>query len=117
VQPPSLDEQFLQTVRNRIEQHYTDPGFNVEQLAEGAGLTSGQVRRKLKALTDQTGIEFIRNYRLEKAAGQLATRSGRVSEIALQVGFESLPYFSKNTFEKYGKNSSEWSNALETSLS
>jgi signal transduction histidine kinase/CheY-like chemotaxis protein/ligand-binding sensor domain-containing protein/AraC-like DNA-binding protein len=113
----SLDEQFLRAVRGHIEQHHTDPGFNVEQLAEGLNVSSSQLRRKLKALTNQTVIEFIRNYRLEKAAELLAGRVGSVSDIAFQLGFESLPYFSKVFSEKYGKKPSEWSNTPEPTRS
>lgn len=112
----SLEEQFLRTVRSQIEQHYADPGFNVEQLAEELNVSSVQLRRKLKALTNQTVIEFIRNYRLEKAAELLARRAGSVSEIALQLGFESLPNFSKVFQEKYGRKPSEWSTAPQPAL-
>jgi AraC-like DNA-binding protein len=62
----------------------------------------------LKALTGQTITEYVRNYRLEKAAELLLNKTGTISEIAYQVGFESLPYFSKVFFEKFGKTPSEW---------
>jgi len=51
---------------------------------------------------------FVRNYRLEKAAELLSIRAGTVSDIAYQVGFESLPYFSKVFQERFGKAPSEW---------
>jgi len=53
--------------------------------------------------------EYVRNYRLEKAAELLKNKAGTVSEIAYQVGFESLPYFSKVFLDKFGKTPSEWS--------
>lgn len=70
--------------------------------------SSGQLRRKLKALTNQTVTEYVRNYRLEKAAELLKNKAGTVSEIACQVGFESLSYFSKVFQDKFGKTASEW---------
>jgi AraC-like DNA-binding protein len=66
------------------------------------------LRRKLRALTGQTIVEYIRNHRLEMAAERLSTKAATVSEIAYQVGFESLSYFSKVFLERYGKKPSEW---------
>lgn len=71
-------------------------------------LSSVQLRRKLKAITGQTITEFVRNYRLEIAAAMLKKGEGTVSEIAYQVGFDSMPYFSKVFQDKYGKTASEW---------
>jgi AraC-like DNA-binding protein len=71
-------------------------------------LSAVQLRRKVKALTDQTVTEFVRNYRLEIAAAMLKKGQGTVSEIAYQVGFDSMPYFSKVFQDKYGKTASEW---------
>ena len=101
-------EQFLQKANEILEEYLTDSSFNVEQFATEMGLTTVQLRRKLKAITNQTGIEYIRNYRLERAAIFLKNQTGTVSEIAYQVGFESLSYFSKVFQERFGKKPSEW---------
>jgi AraC-like DNA-binding protein len=71
-------------------------------------LSRSQVWRKLKALTNQTVTEFIRKHRLRAAALLLPRQSGTVSEIAYQVGFESLSYFSKAFYEEYGVFPSEY---------
>lgn len=104
----TADSLFLRKLSSIIEKYIGDSSFNVEILAEEMNMTSVQVRRKLKALTNQTAIEFIRNYRLEKAAAMLSTKLTSVSEVAYLVGFESLPYFSKVFQEKFGKLASEW---------
>ncbi len=102
------DQTFLQQLDQVIEQHLGDSHFDVEQLAKQMLLSAVQVRRKLKSLNNQTLIEYIRNYRLDRAAALLKTGAGTVSEIAYQVGFESLPYFSRVFQERFGKNASEW---------
>jgi AraC-like DNA-binding protein len=71
-------------------------------------LSPVQLRRKLKAITNQTSTEFVRNYRLEKASEMLKKGDKTVSQIAYEVGFESLPYFSKVFQEKFGKTASDW---------
>ena len=105
---PSLDDAFLQKVNSVIEKNLANPAFDVEILAEPMNISAVQLRRKLKALTGQTAIEFVRNYRLEKAAALLKNKQGNVSEVAYWVGFESLPYFSKAFQERFGKKPSEW---------
>jgi signal transduction histidine kinase/DNA-binding response OmpR family regulator len=104
----SMDEQFIQKTKTILENYFSESSFDVEKFATEMGVTSVQLRRKLKALTGQTITEYVRNYRLEKAAELLLNKTGTISEIAYQVGFESLPYFSKVFFEKFGKTPSEW---------
>jgi DNA-binding response OmpR family regulator/two-component sensor histidine kinase len=103
----SIDSMFLRKLNDIIEKNISDSSFNVEILAEEMHMTSVQLRRKLKAVTNQTAIEFIRNYRLEKAAVMLQNKLTTVSEVAYMVGFESLSYFSKVYQEKFGKFASE----------
>ncbi|RFS18433.1 ATP-binding protein [Emticicia sp. C21] len=106
----SLDEQFLQKLYDIIDRNLQNTDFNTNQLADEVNMTAGQLRRKLKAITDQNIIEFIRNYRLQKAAILLQNKSVSVSDVGYQVGFENLSYFSKMFFETFGKYPSEWNN-------
>lgn len=105
---PTLDELFVQKAKRVIDKHLNKSGFDVEEFADKMNLSAVQLRRKIKALTDQTVTEFVRNYRLEIAAAMLKKGQGTVSEIAYQVGFDSMPYFSKVFQDKYGKTASEW---------
>jgi len=104
----SMDEKFLQQTLEIMDQHLDQSSFDVEAFAQAMHMTPVQLRRKLKALTNQTITEYVRNHRLDKAAILLRSKTGTVSQIAYQVGFESLSYFSKMFFEKFGKTPSEW---------
>lgn len=97
-----IDERFLKRVKEIIDAHLSDSQFSIEQLADEVSLSTNQLRRKIKALSNQTIVEFIRVYRLEKAAYLLSQNAGNVSEIAFNVGFDSLSYFSKVFQETYG---------------
>jgi signal transduction histidine kinase/DNA-binding response OmpR family regulator len=108
INAPTIDELFIEKARKTIDRHLDKSAFDVEKFADAMNLSAVQLRRKIKAITDQTATEFVRNYRLEIASNMLKKGEGTVSEIAYKVGFESLPYFSKVFQEKYGKTASEW---------
>ncbi len=105
---PSMDEKFLIKAKEIIEKNMSDSGFDLEQFCEAMSMSRATMHRKLKAISDQTTSEFIRNLRLQKAANLLKQKAGTVSEIGYQVGFENLPYFSKTFQEYFGVSPSDW---------
>lgn len=105
----SLEERFMVKAKNTIESHITESSFNVEQFALDMHVTPVVLRRKIKALTNQTVTEYVRNYRLQRAADLLRKHGGTVTEIAFQVGFENVSYFGKVFQDVYGKSPSEFS--------
>ncbi len=48
-----------------------------------------------------TSIEYINNYRLEKASALLSSTDKSIMEISLDVGFNSVSYFNKLFKNKY----------------
>lgn len=113
VQPPlslpsiAREDAFVHKARTLVLDHLSERGFDVEQLGAGLNMSTRQVVRKLRALTGQTAVEFIRNVRLEQAGRRLQAGQA-VSEVAYGVGFESLPYFTKVFGERYGESPSAY---------
>ncbi len=105
---PSIDDKFIQKAYEVIEQNILNSNFGVEQFCVAMAMSRPTMHRKLKAVVDQNTTEFIRNYRLQKAANLLKNKTGTVSEIAYQVGFDNLSYFSKSFQEKFSSMPSEW---------
>lgn len=103
-----LDSQFMQKAYDVVEAHLDDSGFEVEDLCRALGMSRTNLHRKLKALTDSSATEFIRKLRLERASRLLREGKHSVSEVAYQVGFESLSYFSKSFQEEFGTTPSEY---------
>lgn len=91
----NMDDLFLRKFVACIEEVYTDPEFNVEKLSDTLGLSRGHLHRKIKELTGTTPVDFLRNFRLGKAAQLLKQKQYTVSEIAYRTGFSSPAYFSK----------------------
>ena len=102
-----MDEEFLHKVIQYIELNIENTELSVDMLAQNMNLSRSQVYRKIKALTDLTANEFIRQIRLKKSLKLLAEGNLNISEIAYSVGFSSQSYFTRSFKEYYGKSPSE----------
>lgn len=91
----NIDDVFLGKFMAQIEAVYADSDYNVEKLSETLGLSRGHLHRKIKELTGISPVDFLRNYRLGKAARLLRQKKFTISEVAYQTGFTSPAYFSK----------------------
>jgi signal transduction histidine kinase/DNA-binding response OmpR family regulator len=83
---PSLDELFLEKIRQIIEEKIEDADLDIAYLCEKVHLSSTQLYRKMKALTGEPPMSFIRKVRLHKAKALLQTTDLNVSEIAYEPG-------------------------------
>lgn len=93
--PKGMESDFYRSFMKVVMERYTDSELNVDDVAAALGLGSAQLSRKIKALTNYSPVEIIRNTRLKEARRLLVSTEKTVSEIAYEVGFSSPPYFSK----------------------
>ncbi|HSI74889.1 MAG TPA: two-component regulator propeller domain-containing protein [Lunatimonas sp.] len=107
----SVDMQFLQRIMGIIEEHIADNMFGIEEFGREAGMSKTQLFRKLKALTNHSPGDFIRNMRLKRAAELLSKGAGSIGEIAFKVGFQDHSYFSRCFQKEYGQTPSEFVNS------
>jgi len=105
----SEDEKFLNSVKEKILERLSDEQLSVESLAEDIGMSRVQLYRKISGLTDISVNELIRKLRLQRAAQLLSQNWGPVSQVAYEVGFSNLSYFSKVFKEEFGVLPSEYS--------
>jgi AraC-like DNA-binding protein len=101
--PKNQEDLFLEKLNTVLEKYYEDSELNVKDLAKMLHLSHQQFYRKLKALTDQTPNRYLRTFRLNKAKALLiADNDLNVSEVAYEVGFDNLNYFSRVFSEAFG---------------
>lgn len=98
----SLDQKFLESVLDLMEKEHSNIGFGVPQMQEALAMSKTQLHRKLKALTNESPGELLRNFRLKRAAQLLSQKADTVTQVAYQVGFNNLSYFAKCFREMYG---------------
>jgi len=90
-----LDREFFKDLHQVIENNLSDPDFNVDQLAKKLYMGRSTVYRKIEALCGENPTDYIRSYRLKRAAHLLQKRSTSVTDVAFEVGFNSRTYFTR----------------------
>lgn len=96
----SVDERFLSKVLQAVEENIDNSELSVELLCEIVGMSRANIHKKLKSLVNQSATEFINSVRLKRAAQLIQKNTGNISEIAYDVGFNNLSYFSR-AFKKH----------------
>ena len=95
-------KELLDRLLNFMEKHYADPNLNVEFLCAELDMSRPQLYRKLQTLTGLSVQEFIKSFRLKKAAVFLRSGNLRISDIAYQTGFSDPQHFSKSFKIQFG---------------
>ena len=96
------DKQFIENVVKLIEDNIQDSDFKLDQLYKGIGMSKTPFYNKLKAITDLSPQEFVRNIRLKHAARLLVSGQTDISQIAFDVGFKNHSHFSKVFKSEFG---------------
>ena len=102
------DNEFLQNITGIIEENISNPDFKIEDIAQSLGLGRTSFFKKIKSLTGRSPIDFVNEFRLEKAAGLLEIGDYNISEISYRCGFSDPGYFSKRFRERFGMAPSDY---------
>ncbi|MDX2070971.1 MAG: two-component regulator propeller domain-containing protein [Haliscomenobacter sp.] len=104
------EDEFIQKVREVLEQNYTEAEFKSPQFQRAMGMGRTQLHNKLKALTNLSTTEVINQFRVQKGKVLLETTSMNVSEVAYAVGYNDPKYFSERYMEEFGERPSQLRN-------
>lgn len=89
----------VEVAKRYIEKNFAEDIGRTE-VAEHVMLAPGYLGMLFHRETGQTMREYINQCRIEEAKRLMSTTSHSVTDIALQVGFNNIPYFS-TIFKKY----------------
>ncbi len=96
------DQEFLTRLNVEIDKHISDSSFSIELLADQLFISRSNLQRKLKSICGFTPGDYLRTYRLKKAAILLLENKRLINEVAYDVGFSSSSYFTKCFTKQYG---------------
>ncbi|MGC3960533.1 MAG: AraC family transcriptional regulator [Verrucomicrobiota bacterium] len=112
IQPPAEAELFctrqqrlaqerVEQVAYLLKQNLANPPA-LEELGKKIGCSHFYLSRIFSAQTGQTITQYLRQLRMERAAELLKSREFNVTEVALEVGYNSLSHFSAAFQETFG---------------
>jgi AraC-like DNA-binding protein len=95
------DRKIIEKFNRIIEEHMIDSTYDVGAMSSDMAMSERAFQRKLKALTGQTPIQYVRKYRLRKSLAYLQ-EGMPVNQVAQLVGFSSPAYFTSRFREEFG---------------
>ena len=98
-----LDIEFKSTI-----QHNIYANLSLEELARLCHLSISSFKRKFQETFNTSPKKYLSKKKVEKAAALLKEDSSRVSDIAYEVGFDSLATFNRNFYTIYRKSPSDY---------
>lgn len=94
------DIDFLVKVLNDVEKNISDDKYGVERLASDMCMSRSNLYLRVRDITGESPLDFIRRVRMEKACDLLRETDKPIAEIGSLVGFSSPSYFSAS-FKKF----------------
>lgn len=103
-----LDEEFLEKVVKFIEENVSSPELNHKRLCEISAMSRTVLYAKIKSITGEGVHEFIRTIRLKKSIQLLLEGKYTVTQVAYEVGFNSVSYFIRCFIKQYNMSPKEY---------
>ena len=95
------DQSFLERFDAAVARRFDQVGCSVAALARDVAMSERQLQRKLRALLDTTPADYLREYRLNRAAQWLL--EGRAAgTVALDAGFATQSHFTECFKARFG---------------
>jgi signal transduction histidine kinase/DNA-binding response OmpR family regulator/streptogramin lyase len=98
------NEVWLSNIEKVISEKITNPQFSIDFLANELEMNRIKLYQQIKQLTGLTPNQYVRLIRLKIAKDYLENKTYKtVKEVAAQIGFQRVDYFSKLYKKEYGK--------------
>lgn len=96
----ALDEEILKRAVEIVKNNMDNSSFSTEDFASQMNMSRSNLHLKLKAITGESAIEFIKKIRFSEACRLLKEGRYNIAEISTMVGFSTPSYFA-TSFKKY----------------
>lgn len=103
--PKKLEK--IKTVLTFVEDNFRSP-ITIDEIAGVVFYSRSHFMEFFKTATGKSFIEYLNDYRLEKAAEILRLSGDNIIDIAAAVGFDNLSYFNRCFKKKFGAAPGEY---------
>ena len=95
IEESSLESNTIKHAREYISDHYQEP-LTLKQAARAVNMSVCNFCKVFKQSSGMTFTDYLTRLRIEKAKNLLANTDKQISEIAFEVGFNSLSQFNRS---------------------
>lgn len=104
---PDVENEFYARFVEIVNKEMENPELSVDGIAAQLGLGRSQFYRKIKALTNYSPVELVRELRLKRSRELLISTDRSISEIGYMVGFSTPAYFTRCFRDYFNETPSE----------
>ncbi|MGB1039673.1 MAG: ATP-binding protein [Flavobacteriales bacterium] len=105
---------FWNKLKKMVNDNISNPNFSNQTLANELLISRMQLNRKMKALVNLSGSEYILNERINCAKILLKKNELQVSEISYEVGYDNVNSFSRAFKKETGHSPSEYKKSINS---
>ena len=102
----------VERAKQYIQKHYAE-NIDREEIAKAACVAPNYLSRLFHEKSGTSLREYINNMRMEEAKRLLLTTTKTIGEVAGEVGFDNISYFSTVFRKIVGVSPAEWKNSLQ----
>ena len=106
------DKDLLDKLNRVMDENLMNSELDVEFLCNAIGVSKTSLFQKIKSITGQSIVEFIRTFRLKRSVQLMTEEDVPLSDVAYRVGFQDPSYFSKVFKKEFGKSPSQFLESL-----
>lgn len=114
---PSLKKgdksKYVMQAMEYIGEHYGDSNISISTIAQHLGLSESHLSHLFRKETDYTLLNYLTRYRIHKAMELLRDCRLKVYEVAEQVGYRDITYFSATFKKAAGVSPSEFQDTCQ----
>jgi len=107
IRKKSTEPLLIKKARTYIKSNITEP-VRLEDLAKHLNVSPFYLCRQFQKHTKLKFTEYITRLRVERAKQLLLNQNNRISEVAFEAGFQSIPHFNRSFKRVTGSTPTLW---------
>lgn len=97
-----IDESFISHAVSIVEEHLDSERLDVNFLASELAMSRSTFARKIKAITGQTPLDFIKNIKMKHAYQLLLNKTATVQDVMAAIGYQDHKTFTQSFRDAFG---------------
>ena len=100
-------DKFIKKAYKIVTDNMANCDFGKDEFASAMNASPSLLYKKIKAITNQSPVDFIKTIRLDYSLELLNSKKHSVTEVSEMCGFSSVGYFSTVFKKHFGKSPTE----------